>query len=55
MLVTGDHGAFLWKIGQKEQLDIINGAKIIGGMFLNDPEKFILMSREVKTWKIGDE
>jgi WD40 repeat protein len=52
MLVTGSHGAFLWKLGQKEQYDIIKGSKIVGGIFLKESSKFILMAKEVKVWQI---
>jgi WD40 repeat protein len=54
MLVMGDHGAFLWKLGEKEQYDIVKGSKIVGGIFLEDSSTFILMAREVKVWKIED-
>jgi WD40 repeat protein len=54
MLVMGDHGAFLWKLGEKEQYDIVKGSKIVGGIFLEDSSRFILMAREVKIWKIED-
>jgi WD40 repeat protein len=53
MLITGDHGAFLWKLGTKEQYDIINGNKIVGGIFLKNSSKFILMAKEVKIWKVN--
>ncbi len=54
MLVMGDHGAFLWKLGEKEQYDIVKGSKVAGGIFLEDSSKFILMAREVKVWKIEE-
>jgi len=54
MMVVGGHGANLWKIGESEQLDIINGSRIVGGIFLEDPSKFILMAREVKVWQISE-
>ena len=52
MLVLGTHGAFLWKLNQKEQYDIIKGSQVLDGMFMKDPSKFILMSREIDIWKI---
>ena len=54
MLAIGSHGAFLWKLDQKEQYDIIKGSKLVGGMFLEDSSKFILMSRDINVWKVQD-
>jgi WD40 repeat protein len=52
MLAIGSHGAFLWKLGQQEQYDIVKGSKPVGGMFLEDSSKFILMSRDINIWQI---
>ncbi len=54
MLAIGSHGAFLWKLDQKEQYDILKGSKPVGGMFLEDSSKIILMSRDISVWKIQD-
>ena len=54
MLAIGSHGAFLWKLDQKEQYDILKGSKPVGGMFLEDSSKLILMSRDISVWKIQD-
>ncbi|MEA3433067.1 MAG: hypothetical protein U9R13_00635 [Campylobacterota bacterium] len=54
MLAIGSHGAFLWKLDQEEQYDIIKGSKPVGGLFLEDSSKFILMARDISVWKIQE-
>ena len=52
MLAIGSHGAFLWKVGQEEQYDILKGNKPVGAIFLEDSSKFIVISRDIDVWKI---
>ena len=52
MLIIGN-AAYLWNLNTNKQIDIINGDKIIGGMFIPNSSKFITIGKEISTWKIN--
>ena len=52
MLATGSHSAFLWALNNTEQYDIINGNKILGGIFLPNSHDFITIDKKVSIWRI---
>lgn len=46
-------GAFLWRLDNEEQLDIVKGNSISRGVFLPNSSKFATIGDEVSVWEIN--
>ncbi len=51
MLVIGN-SIFVWKLDNREQLDILNGTGVVGGAFTPNSSNFTTFGKDVIRWKI---